>query len=244
MYNTVRSSRLYEQIVEQITRLIMDGTLVAGDQLPPERELAAQFGVSRTAVREAVKALHQRGLIDIQPGRGTFINDMATSATGVVRESLSLVLNSTTGSGLRDLIQVRAMLEPAIAALAAEHAEKGDRQAMSEIVDRMDHLLDDMDGFIAADQEFHFLLAQSTQNSLIPILLQPIVELLQKQRRRIFLIRNGAARGQKHHKQILKAILDKNPAAAHEAMRAHIEQVTNDSLAAGHPVDGDGSPTA
>ena len=232
MYNTVRSSRLYEQIVDQITALIMDGVLVVGDQLPSERELAGKFGVSRTAVREAVKALNQRGLIDIQPGRGTFIVDPALSATGIVRDSLSIMLGGAMGSGANDLIQVRAILEPEIASLAAKNASDEERQALQDIVTRMDNLLGDMDGFIEADQEFHYLLAMATHNTLIPILLQPIVELLQKQRRRIFFARNGAERGQKHHKLILSAILERNPTAAHEAMRAHIEQVTADSVLA------------
>jgi GntR family transcriptional repressor for pyruvate dehydrogenase complex len=73
MYKIVRSSRLYEQIVQQVEESIHKGAMKPGDQLPPERELAQQFGVSRTAVREAVKALHEKGLVEAYPGRGTFV---------------------------------------------------------------------------------------------------------------------------------------------------------------------------
>src|SRR5438046_4593906 len=71
MYKIVRSSRLYEQIVQQVEESIHKSVLKPGDQLPPERELAQQFGVSRTAVREAVKALREKGLVEAYPGRGT-----------------------------------------------------------------------------------------------------------------------------------------------------------------------------
>ena len=75
MYKVVQTSRLYEQIVRQIEESVLKGDLKEGDQLPAERELAQQFGVSRTAVREAIKALHEKGLVDAFPGRGTFITN-------------------------------------------------------------------------------------------------------------------------------------------------------------------------
>src|SRR5580692_74786 len=73
VYKTVRTSRLYEQIVQQIEESILKGALKPGDQLPAERELAQRFGVSRTAVREAVKALREKGLVEAYSGRGTFV---------------------------------------------------------------------------------------------------------------------------------------------------------------------------
>ena len=89
MYKIVRSSRLYEQIVQQVEESIHKGAMKPGDQLPPERELAQQFGVSRTAVREAVKALHEKGLVEAYPGRGTFVTD-GTSYS--MRQSLDRML--------------------------------------------------------------------------------------------------------------------------------------------------------
>jgi len=89
MYKTVRTSRLYEQIVQQIEESILKGALKAGDQLPAERELAQRFGVSRTAVREAVKALREKGLVEAYSGRGTFITDGTSQA---IRQSLGLMV--------------------------------------------------------------------------------------------------------------------------------------------------------
>src|SRR5437588_8483298 len=80
MYKTVQSSRLYEQIVQQIEESVLKGTLKTGDQLPAERELAQQFGVSRTAGREAMKALSEKGLVEAYSGRGTFITNGTSHA--------------------------------------------------------------------------------------------------------------------------------------------------------------------
>ena len=116
MYLPIQSERLYEQIVNQIEQRIESGDLKVGDQLPSERELAEQFTVSRTAVREAVKALRQKGLLEIRPGRGTLITN-GTSDT--VRNSLGMLMKIGVTKGLGDLVEVREILEPEIAALAA-----------------------------------------------------------------------------------------------------------------------------
>ena len=85
MHKTIHTSRLYELIVQQIEESVLKGILKAGDQLPAERDLALQFGVSRTAVREAVKALREKGLVEAYSGRGTFITDGTSQA---IRQSL------------------------------------------------------------------------------------------------------------------------------------------------------------
>src|ERR1700678_1765953 len=80
VYKVVRTSRLYEQIVQQIEESVLNGSLKPGDQLPAERELAQRLGVSRTAVREAVKTLREKGLVEAYSGRGTFITDGTSQA--------------------------------------------------------------------------------------------------------------------------------------------------------------------
>src|SRR6202049_1446374 len=103
MYKIVRTSRLYEQIVQQVQESIHKGALKPGDQLPPERELAQQFGVSRTAVREAVKALREKGLVEAYPGRGTFITDGTSHA---IRQSLDRVAKVGQPGGSGHLVEV------------------------------------------------------------------------------------------------------------------------------------------
>src|SRR5450432_836413 len=112
VYKLVQTSRLYEQIVQQIEESILKGFLKTGDQLPAERELAQQFGVSRTAVREAIKTLHEKGMVEALAGRGTFI----TSGTAhSMRQSLDRILKNGEASGTAWLVEFREILEPEIA---------------------------------------------------------------------------------------------------------------------------------
>jgi len=226
MYQPIESARLYEQIVEQIEQRILKGELRVGDQLPPERDLGEQFGVSRTAVREAVKALRQKGLLETYPGRGTFITNGTSQA---MRHSLNLVVNLGRAHGSDDLVQVREILEPEIAALAAKHVTSEQLAAMDQAVAAMDGALDDAERFIEADLDFHLALAEATRNDVIPILIDSIVDLLREQRKSIFFTPGGPQRGQIHHKRILKAVKQQNPDAARKAMRAHLAQVRQDS---------------
>jgi GntR family transcriptional repressor for pyruvate dehydrogenase complex len=226
MYKIVRSSRLYEQIVQQVEESIHKGAMKPGDQLPPERELAQQFGVSRTAVREAVKALREKGLVEAYPGRGTFITD-GTSYS--MRQSLDRMLRVGQAEGSGFLAEVREILEPEIAAMAATRADAEDLASMREQVGIMDEARKDPDEFIEADLDFHLALAEAAANPIILSLIDSIVGLLREQRMGIFQVEGGPERGQYHHKKIMEAILHKDPAGAREAMKAHLRQVREDS---------------
>ena len=226
MYNPVHTARLYEQIVEQIEASFLKGELKPGDKLPAERELAEQFGVSRTAIREAVKALTQKGLVEAYPGRGTYVINSTPQA---VRHSLDLLVKFDGNEGTRSLVEVREILEPEIAALAAFRAKEEQINAMREAVEVMDASLEDIDAFIEADLDFHFALAEGTQNVLIPTLTDTLVVLLREQRKQIALVKGGMVRAQEHHKKILAAILSRDAEAARQAMRAHLEQIHTDS---------------
>jgi GntR family transcriptional repressor for pyruvate dehydrogenase complex len=225
MYKIVRSSRLYEQIVQQVEESIQKGQLKPGDQLPPERELAEQFGVSRTAVREAVKALREKGLVEAYPGRGTFITD-GTSYT--IRQSLDRMMR-TGNEGFAFLAEVRQILEPEIAALATTRADDEALEAMRKQVEIMDTAKEDPDAFIEADLDFHLALAEAAANPIILSLIDSIVGLLREQRMGIFQVEGGPERGQYHHKKILQAVEHRDAAGAREAMKAHLTQVGDDS---------------
>jgi GntR family transcriptional repressor for pyruvate dehydrogenase complex len=228
VYKLVRTSRLYEQIVQQIEESILKGTLKAGDQLPAERDLAQRFGVSRTAVREAVKALREKGLVEAYSGRGTFITDGTSQA---VRQSFDLMVKIGQPEGSTDLAEVRSILEPEIASLAAARASEADRATLREAVDVMDRALKDADAYIEADLDFHLALAEAAANPLILSLIDSIVGLLREQRLRIFRVEGGPERGQVHHKRILEAMEKRDANLARAAMKAHLEQVREDSEA-------------
>jgi len=225
MYTPIHSGRLYEQIVAQIEQRILNGELRPGDKLPAERELAEQFGVSRTAVREAMKALMQSGLVEIQPGRGTFVTD---STSMVVRHSIDMLVRVGNETGIKDLIEVREILEPEIAALAAVRAGSEDIQSMEEAMMAMDQAMDDPDTYIEADLDFHLALAQGSNNALIPVLIDSLVDLLREHRKRAASIEGGLEHGQPYHKIILEAIKNNDANAARDSMRAHLKQIRKD----------------
>jgi len=226
MYLPIQTERLYERIVSQIEHRIESGELKVGDQLPSERELAEQFAVSRTAVREAIKALRQKGLVEIRPGRGTFITN-GTSDT--IRNSLGMLMKIGATKGSGNLVEVREILEPEIAALAATRITEEFIAAMQDAVNIMDTALDNVDTFVEADLDFHLALAEGTQNPFIPILMDSIIDLLREQRKRIGLKEGGLQRGQVHHKKILDAVTRHDPEAARQAMQDHLKQVRKDS---------------
>jgi GntR family transcriptional regulator, transcriptional repressor for pyruvate dehydrogenase complex len=226
MYKVVRSSRLYEQIVQQVEESIQKGALKTGDRLPPERELAQQFGVSRTAVREAVKALREKGFVEAYPGRGTFI--MQTSSHPI-RLSIDRIAKTGQAEGSLYLTEVREMMEPEIAAMAAERADAEDLAAMRESVEVMDGAKRDPEAFIEADLDFHLALAEAAANPIILSLIDSIVGLLREQRMGIFQVEGGPERGQYHHKRILEAVEHRDSGGAREAMKAHMRQVREDS---------------
>jgi GntR family transcriptional regulator, transcriptional repressor for pyruvate dehydrogenase complex len=221
-------SRLYEQIVQQIEQSVVLGTLKPGDQLPAERELAQQFGVSRTAVREAVKALREKGLVELQHGRGTFITNGTSHS---MRHSLDFMTRIGHLDGSRFLTEVRAVLEPEIAALAATRMDDLHLASMREAVAVMNRSYNCPEAYIEADLDFHLTLAEAVANPIFLSLIDSIVDLLREQRMRIFQVEGGPERGQLHHKLILQAIEQRDPQKARLAMSAHLQQVTTDSNA-------------
>ncbi len=231
MNDPVQSAKVFERVAEQIEKRILEGELRKGDRLPTERELAEQFQVSRTAVREAMKSLAQKGLIDMRPGRGTIVIDGAREA---MQNSISLMMKLKLGEvgGSDNLVEFRVILETEIAALAAARATEKEILAMREAIRVMDENLNDADAFISADNAFHEALAQATQNALILILINSIVHLLSEQRKQIFETEGGPQRGQIHHRRILESVMRRDPEAARAAMRSHLQQVREDVSAA------------
>jgi GntR family transcriptional repressor for pyruvate dehydrogenase complex len=229
MYKAVRTFRLYEQIVQQIEDSILSGALKAGEQLPSERELATRFAVSRTAVREAVRALSEKGLVEAYTGRGTFVTD---GTSRVIRQSLDRMIKIGQPEGSTQLVELREIFEPEISALAALRVEEQHLVSMRDAIAIMDRNISKPEAFIEADLDFHLALAEAAGNPIVLSLLDSIVELLREQRMRIFSTGGGPVRGQEHHKKILKAIEKRNPSLARNSMRAHLQQVREDSIVA------------
>jgi GntR family transcriptional repressor for pyruvate dehydrogenase complex len=222
----LRQIRLYEQIAQTIRARIIKGELAQGERLPNERELAASYGVSRNVVREAVRALAKDGLVEVRQGSGTYVADGTSTALG---DSLELALSlGMGGDSLVSLIELRSIIEPAMAGLAAQRATAFDIEAMKVEVGIMDGALNDVGRFIAADHRFHVAIARATQNQLVPLILVPVVDVVHEQRKRLFSVVHSATAAQEFHHRILAAIIEGDGKAAMEEMRGHLKRVSSD----------------
>ena len=217
----VNREGLAEQVVGQLQDLIFEKQLRSGSRLPSERELCQQFGVSRTVIREATKVLAQRGLLTIEPGRGTFVT---LPAEHDVARSIALFARARDVS-FANLVEVRRALEPDIAELAACRANETHLCRLQACIDVMDRSLDEPETYVAADQEFHSVLAEATGNDIFMAILGAIVHLAQDARRLMFTISDAPKRGQEYHRALLTCIANRDGAAARKMMLEHVEEV-------------------
>ena len=216
--------RLYEQVAQQIQELIVSSGWPAGSKIPSERELGDRFGVSRTVVREALKALAERGLVAIQAGRGIFVAHLSGDA---LKEPMKLLFQRRNFS-CENLVETRRVLEVEIAGLAAERAESEQLEKMRAAIDEMDAALGDSESFIRADHTFHVALAEATQNPLLPMLIDSIGELVQATRLIVVGIDGSQTRGQYYHRRLIDAIENRDAVAARRIMGEHLDQFDTD----------------
>jgi GntR family transcriptional regulator, transcriptional repressor for pyruvate dehydrogenase complex len=223
----VNKRRLHEEIAESIQEIIIENRLRPGTRLPSERELAEQLGVSRVTVSQASQVLEQRGLIQRKVGGGTYVTDRAGSAFAESMQRLFVVENCT----FDDLIQLRLMLEPETAALAASSATSEELLVLRDHVDRMEATSDarDVEGHVAADLAFHIALAQATHNELILGVALGVQKLMEQ----FIRVQDSqtTSRGVEdtpyHHHVVYEALAARDVAAARARMREHIENARN-----------------
>jgi len=217
----VKSTRIYEEIVRQIKAMIGEGRLKSGDQLPPERDLAEKFLVSRTSVREALRALESVGLIEIQPGEGTFVREISVDA---LVEPLALVLLSQR-SMISELFEARRLLEPTIAGLAARRATRDEVQEMERILDEQAKELAAGNTGLAQDAAFHAAIGTASHNRAITRIVHAVMDLLAQSREEAISTPGRPTRSHEDHRRILDAIRTGNAAAAERAMLDHVVAV-------------------
>jgi GntR family transcriptional repressor for pyruvate dehydrogenase complex len=216
-----RDTTLAEQVSRQIHALIVDGQLMPGDRLPSERDLAERFGVSRTAVRDAVKGLAARGMLEVNIGRaGTVVRSPSAANMG---EMMTLFLRGDAPAlDMNDLIEARRVLEVAIAGFAAERRNNDDLSAMRRNLDDTLKVGKNREKFVQCDIAFHMALARATGNRLFLLLLESVNEPMTEARLLAFRRHGAPERSYHYHKCILDQVADRNAAGAREAMREHL----------------------
>jgi GntR family transcriptional repressor for pyruvate dehydrogenase complex len=219
MFQSVGAGRLVDRVVNEVEGLIIGGQLVPDAKLPPEREFAEQLGVSRTVVREAVRILVTKGLLETKHGVGTTVREISTDQ---VVEPLGLLLAAHDIS-IDDLHQVRSVLEIEIAGLAALHATEEDVERLEHIALQMEAVKDEPQAFVAADLELHQTLAKMSRNPLIVVLLDSITPLMQEVRLLVHRHPRLHETVMPDHLRIIERIAAKDDAGARRVMQEHLE---------------------
>lgn len=220
-FEPVRRTKVYEEVADRIRRLIAEGRLKAGDRLPPERELAERFGVSRTSVRDAIRALEMTGLLEPRQGDGTVVLDLSPDALAQPLASI-LVHNRAL---LADLLDVRKMIEPPLAARAAAFATAEEIAALREILRRQVEKVGRGELTIAEDSEFHYTLARAARNRVALKVLDVLMDLLVESRERSLQVPGRLAKSVQGHRRILDSIARKDAPGAEAAMRQHLSEI-------------------
>ncbi len=217
-----REQRLYERVVEKIIPLIQDGSWAPGDRLPPERDLAEAFGVSRTVIREAVKTLEARGVLETLAGSGVYVRFPDSAA---VSRSLRMYLQLLDQDDIDlRLAEIRRVLEVEIAALAAARATPEERQEMHRLCQEMRKHVGAPRVLAEMDFQLHLLLAEATRNELFGVLLTPLIEQLREHF--VYAWEHYGARPVENvfeqHEAIVAAVEVGDAEGARRAMAAHI----------------------
>jgi GntR family transcriptional repressor for pyruvate dehydrogenase complex len=216
-----REQRLYERVVDKVLDLISTNTWKSGYRLPPERELAEAFGVSRTVVREAVKALEAQGVLESLTGSGVYVRAADSS---IVSRSLRTYIQLSNQADFEiRLNEVRRVLEVEIAALAAQRATPEQHAQLRQICQAM-RAGGEAHKMAELDFRLHLTLAEATQNELFSVLLAPLIDQLREQ---IILTWEGyGARPVEtvleQHEAIVAAVEGGNPEAARQAVTRHL----------------------
>lgn len=199
----------------------MQGRLRPGERLPSERELADRFGVSRTVIREAVRSLMAKGLLEVHSGSGMIV---CTPTASSIADHFSLLLRlNSEGDPLEYIFDVRHVLEVEIAGRAARQVTEADIEEMEYHLQQMADNLDDLEQAAAADVAFHAALARATQNPLFAILLDSISEIMLEVRRLGFTLSGAPQKILEEHERILQSVKSSDVEASQTAMSEHLK---------------------
>ena len=220
-FETIRRNKIYEEVARRLEQFIAD-RMKPGDMLPPERELAEKFGVSRSSIRDAIRRLELVGMVEPRQGSGTIVREV--SADTLVNPITSVLLQKR--EFVVELLDVRKMLEPPLASRAATHASASDIAELEEILHRQDEKVRRGDPGIEEDNEFHYTIAMASQNTVVLKVLDVLMDLLRETRERSLQVEGRPQKSMAGHRRILSAIKRHDALAAELAMRRHIEEVS------------------
>ncbi len=218
-FAAIRRNKVYEEVARQVQNHILEH-LKPGDVLPPERELAQQFGVSRGSVRDAIRSLELTGLVEPRQGMGTVVcapsDALANPLAAVLVQKRKLV---------GELLDVRRIIEPPLARRAALHATAAQIAEMEQILERQSQKVLRGEMSIEEDNEFHYQIALAADNSVVLRIVDVLMDLLRETRERSLQTGGRPEKSLAGHRRILSALKRRDPAASDKAMRQHLGEI-------------------
>ncbi|MBY5983381.1 MULTISPECIES: FadR/GntR family transcriptional regulator [Halomonas] len=215
----------YEVVVQGIQEMIVCGEITSGDRLPVESSLASRFGVSRSSLREGVRALVAMGILETRQGSGTTVTSLDP---GLLLKPLEFWAGIQAGTSSRDLHGVRQALEVEAAAVAAERRTDADIASLHAVLAKAEPAIRELDheAAMAADLEFHLTLARISRNPVLIALLEALSRPTLRMRLWQSIHLSGRlAITHQEHLAILNAVVAGDPRSAHAAMQTHLAQV-------------------
>jgi GntR family transcriptional repressor for pyruvate dehydrogenase complex len=214
-----RSPSVTDEAIDKIQKLIISGSWGPGDRLPKESELAAQLGLSRNSLREAVRALSQLRVLEVRQGDGTYVTSLEPE---LLLESTSFVSHLLVGESAIELFEVRRLLEGAAAALAAARIDPAGKEALRSKLERMIKSTT-VEELVEADVDFHAVIAGATRNTFLTSLLASLSSRTMRARMwRGREVNNALDVTRDEHRRIYEAIASGDPELARAAAMAHI----------------------
>jgi GntR family transcriptional repressor for pyruvate dehydrogenase complex len=225
MFTPVKNRKVYEVVIEQIKNMVKTGELKKGDKLPPERDLVEQLKVSRTSIREAIRALEILGLIECKQGEGNFVRKSFQQS---LLEPLSIMF-MLQESTPKEVIELRRILEIETASLAAKHIKQEKLTEIYNIVDTFKNSTDEKLN-TELDQEFHFKIAEASENFLLVNVLTTVSSIIDSfisnARLRIMENRDNREILIQQHEAVYRALCEHDSKSAAEEMKKHLEFVS------------------
>lgn len=229
MFKPVKKTRVYEEIVAKIKEMIEQGRLKSGDQLPTERELSEVFKVSRSSVREALRTLESQKFLESRQGDGTYIARQPIEM--LVTPLASAIL--TEKDSLMELFEMRRLIEPQLAYLAAERATPEEVAEMESILDRQADQVSKGETGMDVDKTFHDSLVGATKNTILIRIMDMLMDSLTESRDKYLQGEGRPERSLSRHREILVAIKAGDRKLAARIMREHLEDIENGLFGAG-----------
>jgi GntR family transcriptional repressor for pyruvate dehydrogenase complex len=217
---TIPRTTLTAAAFEQLISHVVNGTWKAGDRIPPERDLCQQFGIARTSLREALKAMELVGMLDSRVGDGTFV----CPRSEFLSRPLLWAFTGTDHTELQDIMEARTVIEENLAGFAAKRASVKDIALIGEAVQSMRDCIAEGVSILEADMAFHLAVATAARNEVLKNAVQLLRNVMRQWLYYKVLIPNVAPTVLKRHEAIYRAIKEHDPTAARNAMRRHLEQ--------------------